>query len=37
VITNGFSVMLALAEAENIEVILLGGTFRYISYGVVGP
>lgn len=37
VITNGFSVMLALAEAENIEVILLGGTLRYISYGVVGP
>jgi DeoR/GlpR family transcriptional regulator of sugar metabolism len=37
VITNGFSVMLALAEAKNIEVILLGGTLRYISYGVVGP
>jgi DeoR family transcriptional regulator, fructose operon transcriptional repressor len=37
IITNGFSVMLALAEAENIEVILLGGTLRYISYGVVGP
>jgi DeoR family transcriptional regulator, fructose operon transcriptional repressor len=37
VITNGFSVMLALAEAENIEVILLGGTLRYISSGVVGP
>jgi DeoR family fructose operon transcriptional repressor len=37
VITNGFSVMLALAEAEDIEVILLGGTLRYISYGVVGP
>jgi DeoR/GlpR family transcriptional regulator of sugar metabolism len=29
--------MLALAEAKNIEVILLGGTLRYISYGVVGP
>jgi DeoR family transcriptional regulator, fructose operon transcriptional repressor len=37
VITNGFSVMLALAEAKNIEVILLGGILRYISYGVVGP
>ena len=37
VVTNGFSVMLALAEAKNIEVILLGGTLRYISYGVVGP
>jgi DeoR family transcriptional regulator, fructose operon transcriptional repressor len=37
VITNGFSVMLALSEAKNIEVILLGGTLRYISYGVVGP
>jgi DeoR family fructose operon transcriptional repressor len=37
VITNGFSVMMALAESENIEVILLGGTLRYISYGVVGP
>jgi DeoR family fructose operon transcriptional repressor len=37
VITNGFSVMLALAESDNIEVILLGGTLRYISYGVVGP
>jgi DeoR/GlpR family transcriptional regulator of sugar metabolism len=37
VITNGFSVMLALAEAKNVEVILLGGTLRYISYGVVGP
>jgi DeoR family transcriptional regulator, fructose operon transcriptional repressor len=37
VITNGFSVMLALAEAEDIEVILLGGTLRYVSYDVVGP
>jgi DeoR family transcriptional regulator, fructose operon transcriptional repressor len=37
VITNGFSVMLALAESKNIEVILLGGTLRYISFGVVGP
>jgi DeoR/GlpR family transcriptional regulator of sugar metabolism len=36
-ITNGFSVMLALTEAENIEVILLGGTLRYISFGFVGP
>jgi DeoR/GlpR family transcriptional regulator of sugar metabolism len=30
-------VMLALAEAKNIEVILLGGILRYISYVVVGP
>jgi DeoR family fructose operon transcriptional repressor len=37
VITNGFNVVSTIAEAENIEVILLGGTLRHISFGVVGP
>src|SRR5260221_5494330 len=32
VITNGFSLMLALPEAKNIEELMLGATLWHISY-----
>ena len=37
VITNGLTAIEALAAAEGVELILLGGRLRQISLGFVGP
>ena len=37
VVTNSLTALLALADAENVELIGLGGAFRHISHGFVGP
>lgn len=37
VITNGLTSILELAAADNIEVLVLGGSLRHISQGLVGP
>ncbi len=37
VITNGLTSVMELADADDIEVIVLGGTLRHISHGFVGP
>jgi DeoR/GlpR family transcriptional regulator of sugar metabolism len=37
VITNGITTLTELADAENVDVICLGGDLRHISQGFVGP
>jgi DeoR/GlpR family transcriptional regulator of sugar metabolism len=37
VITNGLTSIIELADADDIEVIVLGGALRHISHGLVGP
>lgn len=37
VVTNGLTAILELAAADNIEVLVLGGSLRHISQGLVGP
>lgn len=37
VITNGLTSIIELADAEDIEVVVLGGTLRHISHSLVGP
>jgi DeoR/GlpR family transcriptional regulator of sugar metabolism len=37
VITNGLTSIVELADADDIEVIVLGGSLRHISHGLVGP
>ncbi len=37
VITNGLTSIIELADANDIEVVVLGGTLRHISHGFVGP
>lgn len=37
VITNGFTSMIELADADDIDVVVLGGSLRHISQGLVGP
>ncbi len=37
VITNGLTSIIEMADADDIEVIVLGGSLRHISHGVVGP
>jgi DeoR/GlpR family transcriptional regulator of sugar metabolism len=37
VITNGLTSLIELADADDIEVIVLGGSLRHISHGLVGP
>jgi DeoR/GlpR family transcriptional regulator of sugar metabolism len=37
VITNGLTSLIELADAEEINVMVLGGTLRHISHGLVGP
>jgi DeoR/GlpR family transcriptional regulator of sugar metabolism len=37
VITNGLTSIMELADADDIEVVVLGGTLRHISHGLVGP
>lgn len=37
VITNGLTVINALADAEGVELTVLGGQMRHISLGTVGP
>jgi DeoR/GlpR family transcriptional regulator of sugar metabolism len=37
VITNGLTAILELATADAIEVVVLGGSLRHISQGLVGP
>jgi DeoR family fructose operon transcriptional repressor len=36
-VTHSLSVVNALCEAENIELVVLGGTLRKISQGMLGP
>jgi len=37
VITSGLTSMLELATTDAVEVVVLGGTIRHISQGLVGP
>jgi DeoR/GlpR family transcriptional regulator of sugar metabolism len=37
IVTNGISTLLALAGAEGVELILLGGRLRHISQAFLGP
>jgi DeoR/GlpR family transcriptional regulator of sugar metabolism len=37
VITNGLTSILELAAADTVEVVVLGGSLRHISQGLVGP
>jgi DeoR/GlpR family transcriptional regulator of sugar metabolism len=37
VVTNGITTLIELAQANRVEVIALGGTFRRIGQGFVGP
>jgi DeoR/GlpR family transcriptional regulator of sugar metabolism len=37
VVTNGLTAVVELADADGIEVIVLGGVMRHISQGFVGP
>lgn len=37
VVTNGLTSAQILAEANDVEVVLLGGSLRHISAGTVGP
>jgi DeoR/GlpR family transcriptional regulator of sugar metabolism len=37
VITNGLTSIMELADADDLEVIVLGGSLRHISHGLVGP
>lgn len=37
VATNGLTTLNALADAEGIRLIALGGTLRHVSQGMVGP
>lgn len=37
VITNGLTSLVELADAEEINLMVLGGTLRHISHGLVGP
>ncbi|MGH3504849.1 MAG: DeoR/GlpR family DNA-binding transcription regulator [Nocardioidaceae bacterium] len=37
VITNGLTSVLELAAADGVDVIVLGGSLRHISQGLVGP
>lgn len=37
VITNGLTSLLELAAADSVEVLVLGGSLRHISQGLVGP
>jgi DeoR/GlpR family transcriptional regulator of sugar metabolism len=37
VVTNGLTSIMELADADDIEVVVLGGSLRHISHGLVGP
>jgi DeoR/GlpR family transcriptional regulator of sugar metabolism len=37
VITNGLTSIIELADAEGVEVTVLGGSLRHISHGMIGP
>jgi DeoR/GlpR family transcriptional regulator of sugar metabolism len=37
VVTNGITALIELAQAGRVEVVLLGGTFRRMGQGFVGP
>jgi DeoR/GlpR family transcriptional regulator of sugar metabolism len=37
VITNGLTSIMELAGADDVEVVVLGGSLRHISHGLVGP
>lgn len=37
VLTNGLTTIEALADAESVDVVVLGGELRHISQGLVGP
>ncbi len=37
VITNGITALIQLADADDIDVVVLGGSLRHISHGLVGP
>jgi DeoR family transcriptional regulator, fructose operon transcriptional repressor len=37
VVTNGLTALAALADAQGVEVTVLGGRLRHISLGLVGP
>jgi DeoR/GlpR family transcriptional regulator of sugar metabolism len=37
VITNGLTSIVELADADDVEVVVLGGSLRHISHGLVGP
>jgi DeoR/GlpR family transcriptional regulator of sugar metabolism len=37
VVTNGITTLIELAQASRVEVIVLGGTFRRMGQGFVGP
>ena len=37
VVTNGLTSIDALADAEDVRLVVLGGTVRHISLGMVGP
>ena len=37
VVTNGLTTMHALEDAAGVELVLLGGSIRHVSLGMVGP
>ena len=37
VVTNGLTTMHALEDADGVELVVLGGTVRHVSLGMVGP
>ncbi len=37
VVTNGLATINMLSGAENIELVVLGGTLRHVSHGLTGP